>query len=409
MKKILVTAYAVNPYKGSEDGMGWHFIQQIARHQQVIAITRENNQPHIERYMQAHPSPLHERITWLYFDLPYWLRFWKKGSWGAMLYYQMWQRAVVGFIKKQPIQYDIVHNLNFHNNWTPSFLHQLDKPMVWGPVGHHPLIPAQYLKPYPFKYWMKDRFTWVVKQYFWRLSPALRSTVRHSDKILCMNPAAPQVMGLATNHYELIPSVATEDPGNWTPPVHTERFRVISAGRLVPLKGFDLTIRAFAHFYRQLLPVQQSKAELLVVGSGPELDFLRRLAADEGVGAAVRFVEWIDRADLMDLYREASVFLFPSHEGAGMVVAEALSFGLPVVCIDNSGPGAFVDGDCAIAVPQQDYDNTVKDLGAALSRLYTDKEKYLRMRLAARHRFETHFHWDRRGDQLKNIYEKVTI
>ena len=109
MKKILVTAYAVNPYKGSEDGMGWHFIQQIARHQQVIAITRENNQPHIERYMQAHPSPLHARITWLYFDLPYWLRFWKKGSRGAMLYYQMWQRAVVGFIKKQPIQYDIVH------------------------------------------------------------------------------------------------------------------------------------------------------------------------------------------------------------------------------------------------------------------------------------------------------------
>ena len=37
--KILASAYAVNPYKGSEDGTGWQWVLQIARHQKVIAIT----------------------------------------------------------------------------------------------------------------------------------------------------------------------------------------------------------------------------------------------------------------------------------------------------------------------------------------------------------------------------------
>jgi hypothetical protein len=55
-KTILITAYAVNPYKGSEDGMGWNFILQAAKNQQVIAVTRINNGPHIRKYMQEHPE-----------------------------------------------------------------------------------------------------------------------------------------------------------------------------------------------------------------------------------------------------------------------------------------------------------------------------------------------------------------
>ena len=39
-KTILATAYAINPYKGSEDGMGWNFVLQIAKFNRVIALTR---------------------------------------------------------------------------------------------------------------------------------------------------------------------------------------------------------------------------------------------------------------------------------------------------------------------------------------------------------------------------------
>jgi len=403
MKTILATAYAINPYKGSEDGMGWNFVMQIARFNKVIAITRENNRPHVEKYMAENPNDLYHNVQFLYFDLPYWMRFWKKGGRGAMLYYSMWQRGIPSFIKKQNLKFDIVHNLNFHNDWTPSFLWKLDKPFVWGPVGHHPLIPAQYLKPYPWKYRISDRLTWMVKQYFWKFSPDLLKTIQKADHILCMNNGVPKALGIQSN-YSIAPSVATQDFG-WNGSNHTnDRFTLISAGRFVPLKGFDLTIAAFSEFLKGLDTSIKKNCELILIGNGPEEAYLKSLVNELGLARHVKFISWIERNELMTKFKGASAFLFPSHEGAGMVVAEALSFGLPVICLDNEGPGQFISRENGFAIPQGDYNKTVFDLAAAIKELYTLPEKRKEMGIAARKQFESIFHWDRRGEHLQKVY-----
>ena len=247
MKIILATVYAVNPYKGSEDGMGWNAVYQIARFNKVIAITRENNQPNIEKYQSEHPDPVYKNMQFLYFDLPKWMRFWKKKSRGAMLYYWMWQKAMPNFILKQNIKYDIVHNLNFHNDWTPSYLYKLEAPFVWGPIGHHPKIPLQYLKPYKMKYFISDRLTWIIKGLFWNFSLGLHSSINHAKHIFCMNSSVSKVLPVEKEKCSIVPSVATEDYGCNSEMKH-EKFTIISAGRLVPLKGFDLSIAAFADF-----------------------------------------------------------------------------------------------------------------------------------------------------------------
>jgi glycosyltransferase involved in cell wall biosynthesis len=406
MKTILATTYAVNPYKGSEDGMGWNFILQIARFHKVIAITRENNRPHIEKYMAENPNDLYQNIQFYHFDLPYWMRFWKKGSRGAMLYYMMWQRGVVSFIKKQRLTFDVVHNLNFHNDWTPSFLWKLGKPFVWGPIGHHPLIPAHYLAPYSKRYLLLDRLTWLIKNYFWKLSPALKNTIKKANHIMCMNAGVPKLLR-KDSVYTVGPSVATQDFGWDHADQSKDQFTVISAGRFIPLKGFDLTIEAFANFYHMLHPTEQQKCQLLLIGSGPEEPLLKKLIQKLKVQDAIHCISWIERDQLMAKFKSASVFLFPSHEGAGMVVAEALSFGLPVVCLDNEGPGGFIDSQCGIAVPHQDYKNTVKGLSMALAELFHKPQKRIEMGKAARQKFESSFHWDRRGEQLKEIYKTL--
>lgn len=406
MKTILATAYAVNPYKGSEDGMGWNFVLQIARFNKVIPITRENNRPHIEKYMAENPSELYANIEFLYFDLPYWMRFWKKGGRGAMLYYWMWQRGVVSFLNKKKPHFDISHNLNFHNDWTPSYLWKLGKPFVWGPVGHHPIIPAQYLSQYKKSYYLKDRLTWMVKQYFWRFSSGISKAKNNAAHILCMNDGVPHRLKL-TGKYSVRPSVATQDFG-WNQSVsETGKFTLISAGRFVPLKGFDLTIRSFANFFHDLNADQKESCELILVGSGPEKTLLKSLAIELKVDTQVKFISWIERNTLMQMFKEASVFLFPSHEGAGMVVAEALSFGLPVICLDNEGPGQYITQDCGHTIGQGDYQNTVLALGNAISDVFNNPDKRQDMRLAARRRFESLFHWDNRGEQLKNIYSEL--
>lgn len=406
IKTILATSYAVNPYKGSEDGMGWNGIYQIARFNNVIAITRENNRPHIERYMLENPDSVYENIQFLYFDLPFWLRFWKKKGRGAMLYYWIWQRAIPSFVLKQKVKCDIVHNLNFHNDWTPSYLYKLGLPFVWGPIGHHPLIPAQYLESYNKVYLIKDRLTWSVKQFFWKYSIGLKRSIASANHILCMNSSVAKVIPLSEKNYSIIPSVATEDFG-YNKNTDNEKFRLISVGRLVPLKGFDLSISAFAKFIESISEEEKNECELVIVGSGPEKQFLQNLAKEKNINEYVKFNDWIERDQLLEMYNHVSVLLFPSHEGAGMVVAEALSFGLPVVCLDNCGPGELINESCGFAVSEQDYNSTVKELSIGISNLYQSPSMLKKMSKSARKRFEQYFNWNRRGEQFQSIYQSL--
>lgn len=405
-KTILASCYAVNPYKGSEDGMGWNFIYQIARHNKVIAITRKNNRAAIEKYMQTNPDQVYQNISMLYFDLPYWMRFWKKGSRGAMLYYYLWQRGIVSFINKQKIDFDIAHNVNFHNDWTPSFLWKLDKPFVWGPIGHHPLIPAAYLKPYAFKYLLKDHLTWLVKQIFWNFSPSLKKTIQHAHHIFCMNSAVASSLKLKVSTYSIMPSVATEDYYEETV-LATTNFHVIGAGRLVPLKGFDLSVHAFIKFIYALPLAQRKSCKLSIVGSGPEKELLEKIIEEHKVSEYIDIIEWMERKELMKLYHQSSVFLFPSHEGAGMVVAEALSFGLPVICLNNEGPGEFVTSDCGIIIKQGEYHNSINQIKDALQRLYFDNEFRKGLGENARKTYLEKFTWHSRGEQLNKIYNNL--
>jgi glycosyltransferase involved in cell wall biosynthesis len=404
MNTILVSAYAIQPYKGSEDGMGWNFSLQIAKHNKVIAITRENNREWIEKYQSEHPDARYANITFLYFDLPYWMRFWKKGGRGAMLYYYMWQKGIVSFIRKQKLDFDIAHNLNFHNDWTPSFLWKLNKPFVWGPVGHHSFIPSQYLSSWKDK--LKDTLTWWVKKYFWNFSVNLRKTRQKAQHIICMNTSAAKELKLR-DKFSIIPSVATQDFG-WHEEVDfSKEFNIISAGRFVPLKGFDLSIKAFADFFHKLDKTDRSRVKLTLVGSGPMKEQMQRDIKSLGIENHVEIVSWIARTELMDMFKKSALFLFPSHEGAGMVVAEALSFGVPVACLDNDGPGEFITPECGIAVQPQSYQGTVDALSQAIGQLFSQPEKHREMRKAARKRFEDAFDWDNRSEQLHAIYQEV--
>lgn len=403
---VLATTYAVNPYKGSEDGMGWNFILQIARYHQVVAITRKNNKEAIENFMETHPNKHYQNISFKYYDLPYWMRFWKKGSKGAMLYYYLWQLFMPFFIKSQKITFDLVHNVNFHNDWTPSMLWVFGKPMVWGPIGHHPFIKPEYLKLYDWKVKMKNYGLWVVKNLFWRLDPFLKLTKWNASYILSMNTEV-SVKLKGINHKQMImPSVGSEKVLK-TDVKQKKGFHVISVGRLVPLKGFDLTIKSFYQFLKSLPKSEQVKSQLTIVGSGKYESLYKQLVKDLGISKQVSFISWVDREELKVLYAKSHVFLFPSHEGAGMVVSEALSYGLPVISIANCGPGEFITADCGFAIKQNSYQQVTTDIAEALQLLYNDENLLIKMSDSAIKRHQSHFHWDIKGDVLHELYKQV--
>ena len=95
--KVLVSVYACEPGQGSEPGVGWNWIKQIARYHQVWAITRSNNREAIEKALDKN---LVDNVHFYYADLPYCMRFWKKGRRGIHLYYYMWQIHIYFIIRK---------------------------------------------------------------------------------------------------------------------------------------------------------------------------------------------------------------------------------------------------------------------------------------------------------------------
>jgi hypothetical protein len=111
---ILVSAYACEPDKGSEPGIGWNQVCQTARFHEVWVVTRSNNRAQIEKALALDPMA---NVHWIYCDLPQWLIFWKKGMRGARLYYYLWQLNALRLARKyhREIKFDIVHHVTFGN------------------------------------------------------------------------------------------------------------------------------------------------------------------------------------------------------------------------------------------------------------------------------------------------------
>ncbi len=387
--------------------MGWNFIRQAARFNKVLAVTRKNNREDIVRYMQEHPDGCYANIHFMYFDLPYWARFWKKGSRGALLYFYLWQLFLPRYIRNSGCEFDIAHNLNFHNDWTPSRLWTLGKPFVWGPVGHHPVIPHEFvIGPYGTFCYFRDRLRWFAKKLIWNFDPLLHATVRNADAVITMNNSVEKVLDLRHKKLFVIPSVGTERTRRYDAPVH-EQFHVLAVGRFVPLKGFDVAIKSFAKFYHGLEDEDKKKTRLTLIGKGSLKSLLEKTAVSENVKEAVEFTDWTSRKALESYYRRSSVFLFPSHEGAGMVVAEALSYGLPVICFDNCGPGELITPGCGISIPYENYNCAISSFSKSLKKLFTDKVLLSELSAGAINRFESRFEWNVKGEQLQQVYHSV--
>jgi glycosyltransferase involved in cell wall biosynthesis len=105
----------------------------------------------------------------------------------------------------------------------------------------------------------------------------------------------------------------------------------------------------------------------VIHGDGPENRKLRRVAAELGIEDRVTFAGTVDRETLLDRMRtDFDVLLFPSlHDDCPWVVAEALSAGLPVICVDRGGP-PLLAGAAGIAVDCSNRETVIRQLALGL-------------------------------------------
>lgn len=108
---------------------------------------------------------------------------------------------------------------------------------------------------------------------------------------------------------------------------------ILSVGNLIPSKGHEQLLRAFAAIGQQLPEVACE-----IIGSGPELPRLRALASELGIAEKIRFLGRQSRSQVADAMRRCSVFALPSeYEGLGCVYLEAMSAEKPVIACRGQG------------------------------------------------------------------------
>jgi glycosyltransferase involved in cell wall biosynthesis len=144
-----------------------------------------------------------------------------------------------------------------------------------------------------------------------------------------------------------------------------------------------------------------------VLGDGPLREQCRRRTEKLGIAHRFTWLGWRDRREALAHYAWADVLAFTSlRDTTGTVVLEAISHGVPVVCLDHQGVGDIITADCGIKVPVTTPREVVRGLTRAFEELANDPERRTRLRDGA-HRRASLYMWPRLGEQMAECYEQV--
>jgi glycosyltransferase involved in cell wall biosynthesis len=248
--------------------------------------------------------------------------------------------------------------------------------------------------------WYGAELRWVQGSLSW-LRWLVRWAVRTSDQVVAISSyTASEVKRIADVPVRVIPyTVGLEDaeqaPPPPPPPPRPSRdgaFRVLFVGRLVERKGVAGLLDAVGR-----LPAALG-TRLEIIGEGPERPRLEAQIRQAGLHDRVVLRGRVSTADLRAAYAAADVLVLPSvldsrsdTEGLGVVLLEAMSYGVPVIASRIGGiPDIVGDGETGLLVPPGDPGA----LAAALERLAVDPGLRQRLGSAGREHVRAHFSWD---------------
>ena len=346
--KLLISSYACAPSRGSEHAVGWNWVTQAhCLGHQVWALVAPNHEQSILRTCENDPDLV--GIKWLFPKVPGWpLKQGIEPVW-ERTYNLIWQifAAKAAYTLHTNIGFDALHHLTWGGVRAPTFLGLIGAPLIVGPLGGGETSPRSLRDGFHLKARIAETVRDLSNNTI-TINPIVRPGLTSAATIFTKTPDTARILSASmrkkvVNFLEVgldgeRPPRPTRLPG---PP------RLLFAGRLLYWKGAHIAIQSLAEVMRTA-----PDAQLTIVGKGKEEGRLRTAAAAHGALGNIRFVPWLPQKMLFELYRTHDLFIYPSlHDSSGNVVLEALSFGLPVVCLDLGGPGQIVTPDAGAIVP----------------------------------------------------------
>lgn len=404
--KILISAYACSPYKGSEPGVGWGFVAALAkRHELWVIVEEEKYRADIEHYLGANP----EFSRWVHF-------FFVKKARNRRLrkiwppsyywYYRRWHQEALDLAQALHgrVGFDLVHQLTMVGFREPGYLWKMRIPFVWGPVGGMGVFPWRFLPVvggYGALY-----YTGYNLFNTWQMRFALRPRKAARSAGVGLITATPENQLGAQEYWGCSSSMICEVG---LPPVPAQRptarksnepLRVAWAGLHLPRKALNLALHSLARLPKAIT------WELHVLGQGERTRYWQQLAQQLGVAEHCHFAGWLPREEAIHLMASSHLMLITSlRDLTSTVTIEALALGLPIVCLDHCGFAGVVNDRCGIKVQVTTPEKVVVGLAEGIARLANNEE--LRMQLAEGALLRAQdFSWDNKAAAVDEIYRR---
>ena len=148
----------------------------------------------------------------------------------------------------------------------------------------------------------------------------------------------------------------------------------------------------------------------MIIGSGSEEQELRALAEGLGIGSLVSFTGRMERDKAWEMLASGDIFLYPSlRDAVTTVVLEAMAAGLPVICLDGSGPAQAVSPETGIIVERQNIKQVVSDLAEAMKQLITDADLRQGMGRRAQKKVAVQYTWKAQAREMLKVYAEIGV
>jgi glycosyltransferase involved in cell wall biosynthesis len=410
--RVLAIAYACNPTRGSEDAVGWGWINAIAQQHDVTVITADYNRADIE-VAGAGSTSRKENLQFMYVKN----RLWHYRPWGVWarieaspakplmnLAYSNWLDHALRVAEKETASgdYDLVHHITYVGWRFCGKFYRLEPPLVWGPIGGLMNTPWRLMSALGFKGALYYTGRNVVNSLQIALLPGPRRALRKASGAVIA--ATSEIQKALSTYFgsasQVICEVGSPDFGTSKPRLRAtdEPLRICWSGPHVPGKAFHLLLKAAA-----LLP-KESNYTIEILGDGPCKKAWQALAQRLKIGDRCTWYGRLPRSAALEVMKTCHMFAITSlKELTSTVAVEAVSLGLPVVTLNHCGMADLVTNECGIKIEVTSVDQIIRGLSIAIMRLIDDESLRRELSQGALLR-SLDYSWNKKLASLNEIY-----
>lgn len=412
MLKILINAYACSPGMGSEPGMAWNWVSNLAKFCELHIITEGEFREKIEevvptleqgKNMHFYYNPVSEEIRRMC---------WNQGDWRFYKYYREWQWKTYLMAKDicSKEQIDVLHQLNMIGFREPGYLWKLSKeidiPFVWGPIGGLKQFPLAYLQGAGLKMKLFNRLKNILNVWQLKHEKCVDEALKTARLLVSSIPDSYR----AIKKCKGLESVVIPETGCFlSEDIPTDRFdekelHVMWVGKFDFRKQLPLAQRAIAIANNPNIVL-----DIYGGGSDEQIASAKRVADLLGITEKVVWHGNQPNDVVMNAMRKAQVFFFTSvSEDTSTVVLEAVSNRLPVLCFDACGMAAVIDDKVGRKVALSNPTQSATDFAKLLNNLEHDRNLLKQLSENCKQR-QNELSWEEKAKTMVEWYEKVKL